>query len=279
MKLPLTEEQKRSITIPELLRLIFRLQKRDEIIHLPGLLEKLSAENEKSKPINEQSDKKFFLKFYEAIALLKRRGLLMDVLDVMARPGDHLYHHIPSIGSTSLWEKSFLNDDGMIILIDDAQEIVEALKEEVLELDPVVEQYYLESLRACQEGFYISSAICLGAASERTVDCLVETVADRYPDHDNRMKGKSISAQIDYLSRKDNFRQIFGFIEDSLFRGEVKDKLSGIAHIYRRNRNEAGHPGPIPIDITRDEQECYLNSFRRYAIAIFRAISMLKPTL
>ncbi len=106
----------------------------------------------------------------------------------------------------------------------------------------------------------------------------MKAVADKYPDYSDEMERRSISAQIDYLSCKGNFKEIFGFIEDGVFRGDVKDKLSGIAHIYRRNQNEAGHPGPVPMGITTNEQESYLNSFRRYAVVVFKAIEVLKQS-
>ena len=46
--------------------------------------------------------------------------------------------------------------------------------------------------------------------------------------------------------------------------------------IYRLNRNEAGHPSSLPQDWQRDEQECYLNQFRRYVCTVFKAIAILE---
>lgn len=274
----LSEKQRTNITVCNLARHIFRLgKKKVSVQDLPLLLQQLCPENKKEAMIEDHPDQEFTLKFYEAIGLLKRRGLLMNVIDGEFQGSSLLGLPIHSVRPTSIWEKSSFDDDGVIILIDDAQEIVNSLKEKVPELDPVVEQYYLESLRACQEGLYISSVICLGAASEKTIDCLVQAVTEKYSEHGKKLeKRRSISAQIKYLSDKKNFRPIFGSIEDEMFKNEIKEKLSGIAHIYRRNRNEAGHPGPISMDITRDEQQCYLNSFRRYAMIIFEAIRMLK---
>lgn len=77
-----------------------------------------------------------------------------------------------------------------------------------------------------------------------------------------------------YLSQ--NINRIFGSI-DAAFRSELRDKLEGIARIYRLNRNEAGHPDSISQDWQRDEQENYLNQIRRYVGTIFQAIDILNP--
>jgi hypothetical protein len=251
------------MTVAELARFIFRLAKEEEVFdNLPYLQERLCPENRFGY---KHGDRNFFLKFYEAIAQLKRRGLLVDVVE----PGKPLepYPRLTSVG-----EKSYINDE-ILILIDDAQEVVNSLKEKIPNLDPVVEQYYLESLRTCQEGCYIASVICLGAASERAINCLAEAVID----HDNSYeadieKQQSISALTRYLS--ENVKPIFKPIADAAFRSELKDKLEGMARIYRLNRNEAGHPGSVRQEWQRDEQESNLNQFRRYVLTIFQAIAI-----
>ena len=77
-------------------------------------------------------------------------------------------------------------------------------------------------------------------------------------------KPQSISALTRYLSA--NVKQIFKPIADSAFRSKLKDKLEGMARIYRLNRNDAGHPSNVLQDWQRDEQECYLNQFRRCVV-------------
>jgi hypothetical protein len=270
MTLPLNEEQKKNITVTELARLIFRLGKESKvgISDLPILLKKFAPENEEQQDINNHPNKDFSLKFYEAIASLKRRGLLMDVIKIVSvwPPGT-----ITDVRPTSIWGKSFLDEDGIIILIDDAQEIVNSLKKEILNLDPVVEQYYLESLRACQEGLYISSVICLGAASKRAIDCLKEAIV-RYDSTHNKLKNKRISESIKYIL--DNIT-LFDPVVELQLRNDLKEQLDLVEKIFRLNRNEAGHPRTISMSITRCEQENYLNSFRRYVTTIFKVISKL----
>ena len=264
MRSSLNQEQREQITVAELARLVFRLAKEsnDNSLHSFYLQEQLCSEN---KMGHGSKDTHFGLKVYEAIALLKRRGLLMDV--------DPKYSQGFSVCLTSLGEKSDIHN-GILILIDDAHDIVNSLKENIPNLDYVVGQYYLESLRTCQEGSYISSVICLGGASERAINCLAEAVI-RHDAHYQEPIGKhqSISALTGYLS--DNVNQIFKPITDSTFRSELRDKLEGIARIYRLNRNKAGHPKALPQDWQRDEQECYLNQFRRFVLTVFKAIDIL----
>ena len=261
----LDPEQREQITVAELARFIFRLAKEEKISfdHLPFLQEQLYPENKAGYYVE---DKSFFLKFYEAIAQLKRRGLLMDVMTT------GIPHRI-STCFTSVGEKSDFHD-GILILIDDAHEVVNSLKEKIPNLDPVVEQYYLESLRTCQEGFYISSVICLGAASERAINCLAEAVIKRDASYQADIDSqRSISALTRYFSQ--NVNQIFKSITDPTFRSELRDKLEGMARIYRLNRNDAGHPNSLPQDWQRDEQESSLNQFRRYVLTVFKAIDIL----
>ena len=180
MELHLDEEQREKINVPELVRHVLRYlkffvekaragsschqfhRKGVEEWFLHSLQEQVCPENMRQR---EVKNPRFYRKFSEAIALLKRRGLLMDVVDCK----------YPAVLLTLVGEGSDFAD-GIMILIDDAQEIVHKIREEIPNLDDVVEQYYLESLRTCQEGCYIASVICLGAASERAINCLADAI-------------------------------------------------------------------------------------------------------
>lgn len=274
-------EQSEEVTISDLEKLILREIKaelaedakrkqynpqhvEEEALDLPALLKGIAT----TKKPGGASNRAFKLKFYEAIARLKRRGLLMDVVGT---PGYSSRH---GVYLTSVGERSDF-DDGIIILIDDAQEIVNKIKEEIPDLDDVVEQYFLESLRTCQDGCYIASVICLGAASERVINCLAEAVINHDDSRREDIKNqRSISALTNYFLA--NVHQIFKSIADTAFQRELKDKLGGMAMIYRLNRNEAGHPSSLPQDWQRDDQECCLNQFRRYVCTVFKAIGILE---
>ncbi len=210
----------------------------------------------------KKGDWNFDMKFDEAIARLKQRGILMNVVNTS----------VETVCFTSVGAKTDF-DDELLILIDDAYEVVKSLKAKIPKLDLVVEQYYLESLRTCQNGFYISSVISLGAASERTIRCLAGTVGRCVPEHKTKIDGKhNISTLTRYLL--DNAGHLFASL-DSTTRNDIKERLTGLANIYRQNRNEAGHPSSVPQDWARDEQECYLSQFRRLAFTCFKAIDEL----
>lgn len=278
-------EQREKTTVPELAKHILRDLKssvekaRDDRFRnrfdsdeddfsLPHLQQQICHEN---KVGHELQDKTFYQKFCEAIALLKRRGLLMD--SVPTSLNSWLSVRLTSVGERTEF------DDGILILIDDAQEIVNKVKGEVPNLDDVVEQYFLESLRTCQEGCYIASVICLGAASERAIRCLSAAVIKRNSMYQRDIENKrNMYALIEYLSGKilDILKPIEHSNNNSTYRDELKENLNGISHIYRRNRNEAGHPRSVRQDRTRDAQECYLNEFRRYVCTVFKAIDILE---
>lgn len=281
MDIPLSGELKKKLSVNQLAKLIFRLGKENRILIMDGksLLDKLSPPEkaQAESPINDRNDKEFCLKFYEAIAWLKRRGLLMDIVDPTGY-GDTLEPHLRP---TSVWEMSSLDDAGIIMLIDDLQETVNSLKKEIRNLDDdavdIVAQYYWESLRACQEGLYISSAICLGAASEKTIDCLGKAISERYPQKHN-VKDRGPADLTKYLLANNALciNQIFDPVtKDKAFKRDFTAKLQRMEYIYRLNRNEAGHPESIP-ETTEYEQVCFLVSFRKYAKTISKAIRLLK---
>ena len=274
MDFSLGETQRKECSIEELARIIFRFVKEEtdrrtskrtrSSFGLSYMQETLCSVN---RPGYAPKDQSFCLKFYEAIARLKLRGLLMD-----ANSQCFSNTSPDAVCLTSVGEKSDY-DEGILILIDDAYEVVKTLKQNISNLDSVVEQYYLESLRTCQTVAYISSVICLGAASERTINCLAEAVVLCNPGCKKDIDSKhNISALTQYLL--DNTANLFKSL-DSTLRNELKEKLKGLAYIYRLNRNKAGHPSKVAQDWKRDEQECYLSQFRRLAATCFKAIDEL----
>ena len=278
MDILLDETKREQCSIEELVRIICGYLKTEcdrHYIGLKTLQEKLCPrETRHGKKDDDDSyirkNKSFLFKFYEAIGRLKQRGLLMEANEWCCEGYSPTVHG--SVRLTSVGEKSDF-DDGIMILVDDPYEIVQSLKKEIPNLDGVVEQYYLESLRTCQNGFYTSSVICLGAASERTIRCLAEAVVQCYPGHKSDVGSKrNIFELKNHLV--DNRKKLFRCL-DRKMQDKIKDQFTGLADIYRKNRNEAGHPEEVAGDWKRDEQECYLSQFRRLAITCFTAIGAL----
>ena len=232
------------------------------------------------KPLDEQYGRSFdYDTLLEAVTLLERRGLVMRNTVGSARDpdqfgkGTHLRDF--AVYLTSIGKKSKIDED-VILLVDRPEEIVRALEQKVGNLDPVVRQYYLESLRAYQEGLYISSVICLGAASERAIHWLADTIesyCDKYQQPIQQRRGK-MSKLIKYLSDS-AIPIIFG--ADRSFMGELQDLLNELGDLYRRNRNDAGHPKTVEqTSWLSVGQAARTDLFRRYIATICEAIGRLK---
>jgi len=209
----------------------------------------------------------------EAITLLERRGLVTK--DICSYPHNMMGGHKYYIFLTSVGIKSRI-DDEVIILVDKPEEIVGTLEQRVSwALDPVVRQYYIESLRAYQKGLYISSVICLGAASERAIHWLAESIESYYKQYQGKFKAKrNMPDLIKYLSDT-VIPNIFGAQADRNFADELKKRLNGLGNLYRENRNEAGHPQTVEQSWLREDQEYLLIQFRRYITTICEAIGRI----
>ena len=206
----------------------------------------------------------------EAVALLERRGLLVRDFSYPLRPmsEDAFIVYLTSIG-----EKSDF-DGEVLLLVDKPEEIVRGVEQKVGDLDDVVRQYYLESLRAYQEGLYISSVICLGAASERAILWLAESIESSYPKYQQpiQKKRRNISDLTKYLSAS-ILSDIFP--NDATFETELRKRLVLLGDLYRENRNEAGHPKTVDQSWLGEDQEILLIHFRRYITTICEAIAKM----
>ncbi len=208
-------------------------------------------------------------KLLEAIALLERRGLV--VRESSYPLPSFLTEEKVIVYFTSIGMKSDF-DDETLLLVDKPEEIVNALEQKVGTLDSIVRQYYLESLRAYQEGLYISSVICLGAASERAIHWLAESIeshSKQYQKDIKKRRSGNILRLTEYLSNT-VIPNTFG--TDKKFGEELKNRLNGLGNIYRENRNEAGHPQSVDQSWLGEDQEILLLHFRRYITTICRAI-------
>ena len=211
-----------------------------------------------------------YSRLLEAITLLERRGLVVrDISSPQAYTRTSYLVYLTSIGIKSQFE------DGVLLLVDNPEETVGGMEQKVGNVDRVVRQYYLESLRAYQEGLYISSVICLGAASERAIHWLAESIesySEQYQAKIESRRNGNIFRLTEYLSNT-VIPTIFG--ADRKFEEELKDKLNGLGKLYRENRNEAGHPQTIDQSWLAEDQEILLIHFRRYLTTICDAIGKI----
>lgn len=211
-------------------------------------------------------------KLSEAIAYLERRRLLVRVFECPENTTGG-----PVICLTDIGRKSDI-DDAVLLLVDAPEEIVAKLEHRFGKLDDVVRQYYLESIRAYREELYISSVICLGAASERAIHWLTEAIIGVCPletqEEIQKIKNRSINTLTDYLC-DEVICNISDY--DKRFTNKLLERLNGLARLYRENRNEAGHPQSIEQSWLKDDQEILLLHFRRYVATISEAIRKVVP--
>ena len=211
-------------------------------------------------------------KLSEAITLLERRGLVVRESSYPLRSFSTEENDIVYL--TSVGMKSNL-DDEILLLVDEPEEIVQALEQKVGALDDIVRQYYLESLRAYQAELYISSVINLGVASERAIHWLAESIefySEQYQAKIEARRNGNIFRLTEYLSNT-VIPSIFG--SDRKFEEELKDRLNGLGKLYRENRNEAGHPQTVDQSWLGEDQEYLLIQFRRYITTICEAIGRI----
>ena len=273
----LSEEQRqqnRGMDVESLAKVIFRYLKENFNTYLDGSNFSPYVEELRNAVFPDENNRQSYsdnAKCLEAVTLLERRGLVIRNIPGRLRGGhkDQFAVYLTSIGI-----KSNI-DDEVLLLVDKPEEIVGALEQKVGDLDEVIRQYYLESLRAYQEGLYISSVICLGAASERAIHWLAETIesySEKYQEEIEKRRNGNISRLTEYLS---NTVIPNTFVEDKDFARELKDLLDGLGNLYRENRNEAGHPKTIYQSWLEEDQGRLLIYFRRYITTICEAIGRI----
>ena len=176
----------------------------------------------------------------------------------------------PYIQLTSAGEQS--DCDGGI-LFDDVHNALSSVKASIPDLDPVVEQYYLESLRAYEAELYIASVLCLGVASERAIDWFAESVrgfcsSSIQKTLEDKMN-QNISGLTKYLS--DTIIPTI-FDKNEKTKKDLRKQLDWHAQLYRENRNEAGHPQEGAQDWSQEDQWIPLKQFPRFITALHEAI-------
>ena len=274
MRITLGEEQQQPIAemdIESIAKVVFRGLKRKPKTYLDEL--DFSVDVEDFRVLFLYDDRYQVrsndAKLLEAITLLERRGLVVRNVPEQGRGGNP---HQFIVYLTSIGIESNLEDE-VILLVDKPEHMVRALEQEIDALDDVVRQYYLESIRAYQEGLYISSVICLGAASERAVHWLAESVGAYSETRRNRIaEQRNISQLTDYLSAA----TVDIFDTDKDFGRKLKKHLEGLGSLYRENRNKAGHPQTVIQSWSRDDQQGLLVQFRPYITTICEARKRLQ---
>ena len=266
-------QQDREMDVESVAKVVFHHLTNNPMTYLDGSNFSLYVEDLGSPLFSKENDRlshSDHAKLLEAITLLERRGLVVRNVPEYGRGGNE-YQFIVYL--TSIGIKSDFHD-GVLLLIDKPEEIVQGVEQKVGPLDDVIRQYYLESLRAYQERLYISSVICLGAASERAILWLAESIESSYPQYQQQIqkRRRNISDLTKYLSGS-LLSDIFP--NDATFETELRKRLALLGDLYRENRNEAGHPKSVDQSWLGEDQEILLIHFRRYITTIGEAIGRL----
>jgi hypothetical protein len=126
-----------------------------------------------------------------------------------------------------------------------------ALSKRVPGLDPTALTYLREAISTYNRGFYLSSAVSLGVASEHLVLRLIDAYVNAHADPAKRAKirqrfeGKFIFTQ--YSQFKKDLAALKASIPADLLK-DYETHLDGVFNLIRLVRNQSGHPSGIVPD-------------------------------
>lgn len=130
---------------------------------------------------------------------------------------------------------------------EDVEGYLKLLKKLVPNLDAVIEQYVTEGLRAFERRTYFAAAVMIGAASEKAVYLLAESMRLTFKDHKQSVK-------LEGLINSRGMKALFDFIQDTIINGQkskaipysiaegASPHLMSLVEAIRVQRNDAVHP-------------------------------------
>jgi hypothetical protein len=156
--------------------------------------------------------------------------------------------------------------------IDDPDPLVGDIERKIgCPLDAVAKEYLRESVAAFHDGRLLSSQFCLGAVAERVAFLVRDWIVDLIP-AGNKLRrltlvGQVVSGLPTALAELHKARAEWASQID-----EFADCLESCAGIYRRTRNEVGHPTEVRL-IDEDEVAMMMSAMRRlYIPAAYRLL-------
>lgn len=167
---------------------------------------------------------------------------------------------------------------------------ISRLRSTIPNIDSIALKYFEESLWAIKKHLFLSAIVTMGCASECSILLLIDAMLDFYNDADLRTKFRSdkfnkikpryelFKKTIDEKGLKKRLLSLFesdqGKYDDlkHLFI-DFETTLDEMFHIYRTNRNDAGHPSGIEFD--RDITRAQAAMFRKYCKIIYGLIAYM----
>lgn len=162
---------------------------------------------------------------------------------------------LKQIGEDKDYYPVFLDPDGTI----------SKLKSDIPNIDLIALDYFEEALWAIQKNLYLSAAVTMGCASECSILALIDAVVDYYnssdPDLNNKFnRDNRIKPKFEVLKNTIRDKGLKKDLLDKFKPDKVKcddinrkfidfeTMLDMMFHIYRINRNDAGHPTGTEYD-------------------------------
>lgn len=173
----------------------------------------------------------------------------------------------PFIRMTDIGKKA-LEDSGYHLY--DPERYVKFVQQHVSDIDDITKQYALESVRCFRHGLLFAAAVMIGAAAEKEMLRLLNTIVIWEKDPERKQKGSQILENV-------RLPALFKYIGESLKRANMPYSIheGSITHLMsfqemiRVQRNEAVHPSSVSV--SRSSVYLSLQTFP-YALAVLARI-------
>jgi hypothetical protein len=158
--------------------------------------------------------------------------------------------------------------------IDDPEPFVGEIERKIgRALDSVAKEYLRESIASFHDGRLLSAQFCLGAVAERIAFLVRDWIVDLTPSGKKlkrvELVGQVVTGLAVALAELRKARPDWGSQV-----AEFADCLESCAGVYRRSRNEVGHPTEVRM-IDEDEVAMMMSAMRRlYIPAAYRLLSL-----
>jgi hypothetical protein len=159
-------------------------------------------------------------------------------------------------------------------LIQDAEPSIGVVESTIRQsLDPVVKQYLREAIATFQDGRLLAAQFCLGAVAERVAFLLRDWIAGKTQANAKVLKAGSVSEVINRLiGALDELKKARADWEGPI--ADLLGCLESCAHVYRRSRNEIGHPTEVR-DVNEDELAMMITAMqRRYLGCVYAVLAL-----
>jgi hypothetical protein len=174
----------------------------------------------------------------EAFNFLIRNGFVIPCAPVRIQgfPNAAPFYTTPS---GQLWA------EGVEPTPEESGDYIKLLRRLVPALDPIIEQYVSEGLSSFVRGTYFAAAVMIGAASEKAIYLLAESILGALKDASQRAKleklleMRRLNSLVSFV--EDTIAQSIGTIPYAVAEGASRHLLSVIESI-RIQRNDAVHP-------------------------------------